>query len=100
MIEEIIQSWLNELGYDEPIMIKKLYNQREVQIISTHPGYLIGKYGVDWNRLVDRLSNKHWTPKLIEADEIICSNNAKIDKRPWGEIIDARVMARMEMWDM
>ena len=100
MIEEIIQYWLNELRYDEPIMIKKSYKQNVVQIIATHPGWLIGKAGADWKKLTDRLSVKHWTPELVEAHEIICGYNAKIDTRNWGAIVDERIESRMALWDM
>lgn len=101
MFQKIIQDWLIEIHYNKPILIKKVYGQEKdiIKIMTTNPGMLIGKGGQDIERLKDRLGNGYIV-ELIEADEIICTPDAKIDTRDWSDIIEERVAARFEMWDM
>lgn len=99
--EKIIQDWLIEIHYTKPILIKKIYGQEKdtIKIMTINPGILIGKGGRDIERLKERLGNR-WTVELIEADDIICTPDTKIDTRDWNDIIDERVNARLEMWNM
>lgn len=103
MPEKIIQDWLIEIKYEKPILIRKKYidhlDKKLIQIITTNPGLLIGKGGQDINRLKERLGSRYKV-EFIEADEIICTPNTKIDTRDWEDIIDERVAARFEMWGM
>lgn len=101
IVEKIIQDWLIEIHYKKPVLIRKKYNSNKgiIKIMTTNPGLLIGKGGRDIDRLKERLGDK-WTVELIEADEIICTPDSKIDTRDWGDIIEERVAARFEMWDM
>lgn len=101
MFQKIIQDWLIEIHYDKPILIKKVYGQEKdvIKIMTTNPGILIGKGGQDIDRLKDRLGNGYIV-ELIEADDIICTPDAKIDTRDWSDIIDERIISRLEMWNM
>lgn len=101
MPEKIIQDWLIEIHYNKPVLIKKKYecDKEIIQIMTTNPGLIIGKGGQDINRLKERLGNRYKV-EFIEADEIICTPNTKIDTRDWDDIIDERVAARFEMWNM
>lgn len=99
--EKIIQDWLIEIHYKKPVLIKKVYKSEKeiIKIMTTNPGILIGKGGQDIKRLKERLGNR-CTVELIEADDIICTPDTKIDTRDWDDIIDERVMSRFEMWGM
>lgn len=99
--EKIIQDWLIEIHYQKPILIKKSHNsdKETIKIITTNSGILIGKGGHDINHLKERLGDR-CTVELIEADEIICTPNTKIDTRDWNDIIDELIEARFEMWNM
>lgn len=99
--EKIIQEWLTEIHYQKPVLIKKMYTSGKeiIKIMTTNPGILIGKGGRDIGRLKDKLGNR-CSVELVEADEIICTPDTKIDTRDWDDIIDERVMSRFEMWDM
>lgn len=101
MPEKIIQDWLIEIKYEKPVLIKKKYEcgKEIIQIMTINPGILIGKGGQDINRLKEKLGDRYKV-EIIEADEIICTPNAKIDTRDWDDIIDARIKARFEMWDI
>ena len=101
MPEKIIQDWLIEIKYEKPVLIKKKYEcgKEIIQIMTTNPGLLIGKGGQDINRLKERLGDRYKV-EIIEADEIICTPNTKIDTRNWDDIIDERIKARFEMWNM
>lgn len=99
--EKIIQDWLIEIHYREPVLIKRVYKSGKdiIKIMTINPGILIGKGGRDIERLKERLGNR-WTVEIIEADDIICTPDTKIDTRDWNDIIDERVNARFEMWNM
>lgn len=99
--EKIIQDWLIEIHYTKPILIKKIYGQGKytIKIMTINPGILIGKGGRDIERLKERLGNR-CTVELIEADEIICTPDTKIDTRDWDDIIDERIEARFQAWNM
>lgn len=99
--EKIIQDWLIEIHYQKPILIKRAHKSGKdtIKIMATNPGLLIGKGGRDIERLKERLGNR-CTVELIEADEIICTPDTKIDTRDWNDIIDERINARFEMWNM
>ena len=99
--EKIIQDWLIEIHYQKPILIKRAHKSDKdiIKIMSTNPGLLSGKGGRDIERLKERLGDK-WTVELIEADEIICTPDTKIDTRDWSDIIEERVISRLEMWNM
>ena len=103
MPEKIIQDWLIEIHYNKPVLIKKIYvydsDEKIIQIMTTNPGILIGKGGQDINRLKEKLGDRYKV-EIIEADEIICTPYTKIDTRDWDDIIDARIKARFEMWNM
>lgn len=103
MPEKIIQDWLIEIKYEKPVLIKKkhVYESDEeiIKIMTTNPGVLIGKGGQDINRLKERLGDRYKV-EIIEADEIICTPNTKIDARDWDDIIDERIEARFKMWNM
>ena len=101
MPEKIIQDWLIEIHYNKPILIKKKYEcgKEIIQIMTTNPGILIGKGGQDINRLKERLGDRYKV-EIIEADEIICTPYTQIDTRDWDDIIDERIEARFEMWNM
>ena len=103
MPEKIIQDWLAEMHYNKPVLIKKIYvydsDEEIIQIMTINPGILIGKGGQDINRLKERLRDRYKV-EIIEADEIICTPNTKIDTRDWDDIIDTRIKARFEMWNM
>ena len=101
MPEKIIQDWLIEIHYNKPVLIKKKYecSKEIIQIMTTNPGILIGKGGQDINRLKEKLGDRYKV-EIIEADEIICTPYTKIDTRDWDDIIDARIKARFEMWNM
>ena len=101
MPEKIIQDWLIEIKYNKPVLIKKKYEcgKEIIQIMTTNPGILIGKGGQDINRLKERLGDRYKV-EIIEADEIICTPYTQIDTRNWDDIIDARIKARFEMWNM
>lgn len=100
-VEKIIQEWLTEIHHQSPVLINKTHTSDKeiIKIMATNPGVLIGKGGRDIERLKERLGNG-WTVEIIEADEIICTPDTKIDTRDWGDIIDERVNARFEMWNM
>ena len=100
-VEKIIQDWLIEIHYQKPVLIKRAHKSDKdiIKIMTTNPGLLIGKGGRDIERLKERLGNR-WTVELIEADEIICTPDTRIDTRDWNDIIDERVMSRFEMWGM
>ena len=97
--EKIIQEWLTEIHYQKPVLIKKMDTSGKeiIKIMTTNPGILIGKGGRDIERLKDRLGNRY-SVELVEADEVICTPDTKIDTRDWDDIIDERVNARFEMW--
>ena len=101
MSEKIIQDWLIEIKYNKPVLIKKKYEcgKEIIQIMTTNPGILIGKGGQDINRLKERLGDRYKV-EIIEADEIICTPYTQIDTRDWDDIIDERIEARFEMWNM
>lgn len=103
MPEKIIQDWLAEMHYNKPVLIKKIYvydsDEKIIQIMTTNPGLLIGKGGQDINRLKERLGSRYRV-EIIEADEIICTPYTQIDTRDWNDIIDERIKARFEMWNM
>lgn len=101
LCEKIIQDWLIEIHYQKPVLIKRAHKSDKdiIKIMTTNPGLLIGKGGRDIERLKERLGNR-WTVELIEADEIICTPDTRIDTRDWNDIIDERVMSRFEMWGM
>ena len=96
--EKTIQDWLIEIHYQKPILIKRAHNSDKeiIKIMTTNPGILIGKGGRDIERLKERLGNR-CTVELIEADEIICTPDTKIDTRDWSDIIEERVISRLEM---
>ena len=99
--EKIIQEWLTEIHYQKPVLIKKMHTSGKeiIKIMTINPGILIGKGGQDIGRLKDRLGNR-CSVELVEADEVICTPDTKIDTRDWNDIIDERVMSRFEMWGM
>ena len=99
--EKIIQEWLTEIHYQKPVLIKKMHTSGKeiIKIMTTNPGILIGKGGQDIERLKDRLGNR-CSVELVEADEVICTPDTKIDTRDWSDIIEERVISRLEMWDM
>ena len=99
--EKTIQDWLIEIHYQKPILIKRAHKSDKdiIKIMATNPGLLIGKGGRDIERLKERLGNR-CTVELIEADEIICTPDTKIDTRDWSDIIEERVISRLEMWNM
>lgn len=101
MPEKIIQDWLIEIHYNKPVLIKKKYEcgKEIIQIMTTNPGLIIGKGGQDINRLKERLGDRYKV-EIIEADEIICTPYTQIDTRDWDNIIDERIKARFEMWNM
>lgn len=101
LVEKVIQDWLKELKFSYPVMIQKIYSTkpRRINIITRYPGVLIGKGGQDINRLRERLADDY-DIRITEADEIICTSDTKIDTRDWDDIIDERVNARLEMWNM
>ena len=101
LVEKIIQDWLIEIHYKKPVLIRKKYtfDKDIIKIMTTNPGILIGKGGRDIERLKERLGNGY-AVELIEADDIICTPDTKIDTRDWNDIIDERVNARFEMWNM
>ena len=101
MPEKIIQDWLIEIKYEKPVLIKKKYEYGKeiIQIMTTNPGLIIGKGGQDINRLKEKLGDRYKV-EIIEADEIICTPYTQIDTRDWDDIIDARIKARFEMWNM
>lgn len=101
LVEKVIQDWLKELKFSEPIMIQKIYSTDPitVKIFTTKPGVLIGKGGQDINRLKERLEGKY-DITLIGIDEIICTLNTIIDSRDFDDIIEERVAARFALWDM
>lgn len=100
-VEKIIQDWLIEIHYQKPVLIQKKYKSGKdiIKIMTTNPGILIGKGGRDIERLKERLGNR-CAVELIEADDIICTPDAKIDTRDWDDIIEERVASRLEMWNM
>ena len=100
-VEKIIQDWLIEIHYQKPVLIKRAHKSDKdiIKIMTTNPGLLIGKGGRDIERLKERLGDR-CTVELIEADEIICTTDTKIDTRDWDDIIEERVAARFEMWSM
>ena len=100
-VEKIIQDWLIEIHYQKPVLIKRAHKSDKdiIKIMTTNPGLLIGKGGRDIERLKERLGNR-WTVELIEADDIICTPDTKIDTRDWNDIIDERLNERFEMWNM
>ena len=100
-VEKIIQDWLIEIHYQKPVLIQKRYKSGKdiIKIMTTNPGILIGKGGRDIERLKERLGNR-WTVELIEADDIICTSDTKIDTRDWNDIIDERIESRFEMWNI
>ena len=99
--EKIIQDWLIEIHYTKPVLIKKIYGQEKdtIKIMTTNPGILIGKGGKDIKRLKDRLGSRYKV-ELVEADEIICTPDTKIDTRDWNDIIDERIESRFQAWNM
>ena len=99
--EKIIQDWLIEIHYQKPVLIKRAhkFDKDIIKIMTTNPGLLIGKGGRDIERLKERLGNR-WTVEIIEADDIICTPDTKIDTRDWNDIIDERIMSRFKMWGM
>lgn len=101
MPEKIIQDWLAEMHYNKPVLIKKKYEcgKKIIKIMTTNPGLIIGKGGQDINRLKERLGDRYKV-EFVEADEIICTPYTQIDTRDWDDIIDARIKARFEMWNM
>lgn len=103
MPEKIIQDWLIDIKYNKPVLIKKkyIYNSDEViiQIMTTNPGILIGKGGQDINHLKEKLGSRYKV-EFVEADEIICTPYTQIDTRDWDNIINERIEARFEMWNM
>lgn len=101
LAEKIIQEWLTEIHYQSPVLIKKTHTSDKeiIKIMTTNPGILIGKGGQDIERLKDRLGNR-CSVELVEADEVICTPDTKIDTRDWSDIIEERVISRLEMWNM
>lgn len=104
MIQDVIQNYLNSIHYDKPVMVKGYNHDDEITIYTRNPGYLIGYKGEAWNKLVNELKevthNNKLRVNIVEIQEIICGNNAKIDTRPWAEIREERVLARMSTWGM
>ena len=103
MPEKINQDWLAEMHYNKPVLIKKKYiydsNEEIIQIMTISPGVLIGVRGQSIARLKERLGSKYKV-EFIDADEIICTPYTQIDTRDWDDIIDERIEARFEMWNM
>ena len=99
--EKIIQEWLTEIHYQKPVLIKKMDTSGKeiIKIMTTNPGILIGKGGQDIARLKDKLGNR-CSVELVEADEVICTPDTKIDTRDWSDIIEERAISRLEMWNM
>lgn len=104
MIQDVIQNYLNSIHYDKPVMVKGYNHDDEITIYTRNPGYFIGYKGEPWNKLIEELKkvthNDNLVVNLVEIQEIICGSDAKIDTRPWSEIREERVLARMSMWRM
>ena len=99
--EKIIQGWLTEIHYHSPVLIKKTHTSDKeiIKNMTTNQGILIGKGGRDIGHLKNRLGSR-CSVELVEADEVICTPNTKIDTRDWSDIIEERVISRLEMWNM
>ena len=70
--ESVIKKWLNVIGYTykEPVGYYRNSWKREMEIYTTRPGCLIGKAGIDVNKLKEMLTEEfggEWEVKFIEV---------------------------------
>lgn len=67
--ETLLKNWLTELGYKEPVGFFFNYSEKQLTLYTTRPGLLIGKAGVNIDKLKKMLAdefNKEWTIEFIE----------------------------------
>ena len=67
--ETLLKEWLNEIGYTEPVGYHRNICKKEMEIYSTRPGVLIGKAGVNVDKLEKMLSEEFkgkWKVKCVE----------------------------------
>lgn len=67
--ETLLKEWLNEIGYTEPVGYYRSAWKKEMEIYSTRIGALIGKAGVNVDKLEKMLSEEFrgkWKVKFFE----------------------------------
>lgn len=67
--ETIIKEWLNKIGYTDPVGYDISFGPNVAEIYTTHPGVLIGKYGVKVNEFAEMLTEAFggkWQVKFTE----------------------------------
>ena len=67
--DDIMRNWISELGYKDAIGYFFNYSDKTLEIYATRPGVLIGKAGVNINKLRDVLKEefvKEWSIKFVE----------------------------------
>lgn len=67
--ESMLKRWLFEIGYNEPIGYYRNISSRTMEIYATRPGLLIGRAGVDVDKLKRMLTDEfhgEWKVKFIE----------------------------------
>jgi ribosomal protein S3 len=67
--EEVIEKWLAQIGYTEPVGYYRNSFKCEMEIYTTRPGVLIGKAGVSVHAFEKMLSEEfggEWKVKLYE----------------------------------
>lgn len=65
----VIEKWLKEIGYTEPVGYYRNICAREMEIYTTRPGGLIGKAGATVRKFEKALSEEfygEWKVKFIE----------------------------------
>lgn len=68
--ETLLKTWLTDIGYKEPIGYEFDLHHKVVKIYSRRPGLLIGKAGVDVNKLKAMLTEEfhgEWKVQFIEV---------------------------------
>ena len=66
---ETIKSWLDQIGFNEPVGYWYNYGARNLVLYTNSPGKLIGKYGKDIEILREKLMDQmpgNWTIELVE----------------------------------
>lgn len=68
-METLLKSFLNEIGFDEPIAYSKNYNDMTIEIYTNKPAYLIGCEGKNFDLLQKSVQKEYgndWRIRFVE----------------------------------
>lgn len=80
--KSVIESYLSDIGYYEPIFYKRNICDREFTIYTTNPGMIIGKSGTNINRLKSILTMEfggEWKVTLEEVRGEFVNNRKELN---------------------